>query len=52
VGIAIVPTEQYGDQIGHQIVPAIDGAGEIVEAWLGPMGFLEYHWYSGEEASL
>ena len=30
-----MPIEEYGDQIGHHIVPAIDGAGEIVEAWLG-----------------
>ena len=52
VGIAIVPIEQYGDQIGHQIVPAISDTGEIIKAWLGPMGFLEYHWYPGEEASL
>ena len=43
-GIAIVPIEQYGDQIGRQIVPAIGSAGEIVEAWPGPVGFLEYHW--------
>ena len=51
-GIAIVPIEQYGDQIGRQIVPAIGGAGEIVEAWPGPVGFLKYHWYPSEEASL
>ena len=52
VGITIMPIEQYGNQIGHQIVPAIGGVGEIVEAWLGPMGFLKYHWYPSEEASL
>ena len=52
VGIVIVPIEQYGDQIGRQIVPAIGGTGDIIEAWLGPMGFLEYYWYPGEEASL
>jgi len=52
VGIAIVPIEQYGDQIGCQIVPAIGGVGEIIEAWPGPVGFLEYHWYPSEEASL
>jgi hypothetical protein len=33
-------------------VPAIDGAGEIVKAWPGPMVFLEYNWYPHEEASL
>ena len=47
-----MPIEQYGDQIGCQIVPTIGGVGEIIEVWLGPMGFLEYHWYPGEEASL
>ena len=46
-GIAITPIE-----IGHQIVPTIDGTGKIIEAWPGPMDFLEYHWYPGEEASL
>ena len=51
-GIAIVPIEQYGDQIGHQIMPAISDTSEIVEAWSGPMVFLEYNWYPGEEASL
>jgi len=34
-GIAIVPIEEYGDQISRHIVRAIGGAGEIVEAWLG-----------------
>ena len=47
-----MPIEQYGDQIGCQIVPAIEGAGEIVEAWPGPMVFLEYDWYPSEEESL
>ena len=31
---------------------AIGGVGEIIEAWPGPVGFLEYHWYPSEEASL
>ena len=52
MGIAIVTIEQYGDQISRQIVPAIGGIGKIIEAWLGPVGFLEYHWYPNEEASL
>ena len=47
-----MPIEQYGNQIGRQILPAIGGAGEIIEAWPGPLGFLEYHWHLGEEASL
>ena len=42
VGIVIVPIEQYGDQIDRQIVPAIGGVGEIVEAWPGLVVFLEY----------
>jgi len=33
-------------------MPTIGGAGEIIQAWSGPMGFLEYHWYPSEEASL
>ena len=33
-------------------MPAIDGMGEIIEAWSEPVGFLEYHWCPGEEASL
>jgi len=32
-------------------VPAISSASETVEAWLGPVVFLEYDWYPGEEAS-
>ena len=51
MGIAIVPIEQYGDQIGHHIVPAISDAGETIEAWSGPVVFLEYDWYPNEEAS-
>ena len=51
-GIAIVPIEQYGDQIGRQIVLAIDGTGEIVESWLGLLVSLKYDWYPGEEANL
>jgi hypothetical protein len=42
VGIAIVPIEQYGDQIGCQIVPAIGGVGEIIKAWLRPVSFLKH----------
>ena len=49
---AIVPIEEYDGQIGHHIVPAIGGAGEIVKAWPGAMVFLEQDWYPGEEASL
>ena len=30
--IAIVPIEEYGNQIGRHIVPAIGGIGEIIEA--------------------
>ena len=51
-GIIIAPIEQFYDQIGHHIVPVIDGVGEIIEAWLGAMVICEYHWYPGEEASL
>ena len=51
-GIAIVPIEQYGNQIGHQIISTIGSKGEIIEAWLGHVDFLEYHWYPGEEAIL
>ena len=47
-----MPIEQYGDQIGHQILLAISGVGEIIEAWLGAMLFHEYGLYPGEEASL
>ena len=47
-----MPIEQYGDQIGHQIVPTIGGAGEIIEAWLGAALFHEYDLYPNEEASL
>ena len=47
-----MPIEQYGDHIGHQIVPTIGGAGEIIEAWLGAALFHEYDLYPGEEASL
>ena len=43
-----MPIEQYGDQI----VPAIGGAGEIIEAWLGAALFYEYGLYPSEEASL
>jgi hypothetical protein len=51
-GIVIAPIEQYGDQIGHHIVPAIGYTGEIIEAWLGAVVIYEYHWYASEEASL
>ena len=51
-GIAIVPIEEYGDQIGRHIVPAISGVGEIVEAWPGAVVFCEYGLYPGEQASL
>jgi hypothetical protein len=33
-------------------VPAIGGAGEIMEAWLGAVLFHEYGLYPDEEASL
>jgi len=52
VDIAIVPIEEYGDQIGRHIVPAIGGVGEIVEAWPGAVVFHEYGLYPGEQASL
>jgi hypothetical protein len=51
-GIVIAPIEQYDNQIGCHITPAISGAGEIIEAWLGAVAICEYHWYLGEEASL
>ena len=51
-GIVIASIEQYGDQIGHHIVPAIGYAGEIIEVWLGVVVICEYYWYPGEEASL
>jgi len=44
-----VPIEEYGDQIGHNIVLAIGGAGEIVEAWLGAVVFYEYSLYPSEQ---
>jgi hypothetical protein len=47
-----VPIEEYGDQIGRHIGPAIGGAGLIVEAWLGAMVFREYGLYLGEQARL
>ena len=34
------------------MLPTIGGMGEIVKAWPGPVVFLEYDWYSSEEASL
>ena len=33
-------------------MPAIGGAGEIIEAWLGAVLFHEYSLYPSEEASL
>jgi hypothetical protein len=33
-------------------MPAIGGADEIIEAWLGAMVFLEQDWYLGAQASL
>jgi hypothetical protein len=47
-----MPIEEYGDQIGRHIVPAISGAGEIVEAWPEAVVFHEYGLYSDEHASL
>jgi hypothetical protein len=47
-----VPIEEYGDQIGRHIVPAIGGVGEIVEAWWGAMVFHKYGLYPSEQASL
>jgi len=47
-----VPIEQYGDQIGCQIMPAIGGVGEIIEAWLGATLYHEYGLYPDEEPSL
>jgi hypothetical protein len=47
-----VPIEEYGDQIGHHIVPTIGGAGEIVKAWPGAMVFHEYGLYPSEQAIL
>ena len=47
-----MPIEQYSDQIGCQIVPAIGSASEIVKAWLRTVVFLKYDWYPDEEASL
>jgi hypothetical protein len=37
-----VPIEQYGNQIGCQIVLAIGGVGEIIKAWLRPVSFLKH----------
>ena len=33
-------------------MPAIGDAGEIIKAWPRHVGFLKYHWYPSEEASL
>jgi hypothetical protein len=47
-----VPIEEYGDHIGHHIVPAIGGTGEMVEAWSGAMIFHEYGLYPDEQGRL
>jgi hypothetical protein len=51
-GIAIVPIEQYGNKIGRQIMLAISGADEIVEACPATVLFHEFGLYPSEEASL
>jgi hypothetical protein len=51
-GIAIVPIEQYGNKIGCQVMLAISGADEIVEACLATVLFHEFGLYLSEEASL
>jgi hypothetical protein len=47
-----VPIDEYGDQIGHHIMPAIGGVGKVIEAWPGAVIFHEQGLYPSEEASL